>query len=176
METLKHLFIDCIFATQIWMGIGLLFGRNIEVANNINKLITWAAGQRFSPQIWELWQTAWVNGVWLLWNVRNKCFFEDVQPNIHHNLRHLWALIREANALGKGHVWNSTVELNILSNLNLTPRLLRASRIISVICRRPPMGCLKVKADASVITSTSEAGYGGVFRDAHGRFIGGFSF
>lgn len=74
----------------------------------------------------------------------------------------------------KGHVRNSVDELSILNYLNMNPWPPKAPKILPIFWSPPPHGWIKVNIDASVIDNQTRCG--GVFRNSHGIFVGGFTY
>jgi hypothetical protein len=97
-ETIDHLLLSCVFSRQIWFYVLEKFGLQarwdqvsrrilVQVSKGLNSIVILVA--------------------WSLWNHRNLCVFDGVQPNISKLLsnikdeQHVWELV---GARGVAHL------------------------------------------------------------------------
>ena len=118
-ETLTHVFVDCSFSKTLLNKIEDIFGKKINLTSNFNSLFQEAMKEKFSPQIFSLWQCAIISNCWIIWNCRNKKIFEEASPNINAAKALLIVFLREANNLIKGSMRNSMEDLITLHNLGI---------------------------------------------------------
>ncbi|KAL6205985.1 hypothetical protein ACLB2K_023236 [Fragaria x ananassa] len=72
-------------------------------------------------------------------------------------------------------MFNSLEELRVLKNYNISCRARRAPRIIEVNWHPPILGWVKNNTDGAWQRASGRAGYGGIFRDFCGSFLGAFA-
>ncbi|KAK9993042.1 hypothetical protein SO802_022745 [Lithocarpus litseifolius] len=102
------------------------------------------------------WNSIFSFAVWCIWKNRNMVVFN--RKDLNHNLS------RE--------IMNQTVEFFYCINSPRNPchKALRAIR-----WERPPAGWKKLNTDGSCMGDSARAGCGGLVRDEHGNWVGGFS-
>ena len=83
--------------------------------------------------------------------------------------------VKAASKLASGTMYNSVSELQILHFFGVGCRPRRTPRIIEVNWIPPIIGWVKINTDGACHHVSGRAGYGGVFRDYHGSFMGAFA-
>ncbi|XP_055961091.1 uncharacterized protein LOC130015304 [Mercurialis annua] len=174
-EDIEHFFVSCPFAQNLWSTISSIFGRKINSYGSLQTLIMDASKEKFSPQIYSVWNVAVVTTVWLIWKHRNLIIFEDHQPNIHGVIRKIFCALKDCGFLKLRHCNNSLSDMTILSRLHIRRVPKKSIRVVSVYWRPPPTGWIKVNTDGSALGTPGPAGGGGIFRNARGYCQGCFS-
>jgi len=98
-ETINHLLLHCVFARQVWFCV--LQGLGLQVLApqpDENSLDDWWENviNRVDGPVKKGLNSIIILVAWSLWNHRNRCVFDGVQPN----LREVISLIREELAFG----------------------------------------------------------------------------
>ncbi|WVZ85337.1 hypothetical protein U9M48_032277 [Paspalum notatum var. saurae] len=100
-ETIDHLLISCVFARQAWYSILQQVGLQALSPQPENGSFDewWAsANLGISDQIKKGLNSVIVLGAWSIWNHRNRCVFNGIQPNLNEVLvlfrdeLHLWSV------------------------------------------------------------------------------------
>ncbi|WCJ36046.1 hypothetical protein M5689_017268 [Euphorbia peplus] len=175
-ETMEHIFVHCIFASNIWRAVGGLFGATINTTGTIFSLIEDALQRTFSKQVALLWLAAILQGLWLIWHSRNLAIFEDTPPIFFNLLRQLWAFLCEIDKSNSSSSSNALQDFHVLHQLGISARPCRAPKIIGVRWKPPTSGWLKINTDGSALGAPGRAGSGGIFRTARGFSKGCFAF
>jgi len=168
-ESSTQLFLECDFARNIWIWLGLKLKRSIS-------LVSFAAllecvPQQCSSQIRDVMVAAVVHTVYSIWLARNALRFNSTKVSIHATLAKISSFLSMSGTISKGHCVASDVD--ILNNLFITPTHIRIRDIILVVWKAPTSTWVKANTDGSV--RNTMAACGGIFRDCRGTFLGGFA-
>lgn len=108
---------------------------------------------------------------WAIWLERNAVRFEEIQPNVTRCKTIILKWVSESGSLSK--VFNNMQEAIKIFNLPCRPS--PAPNQLEVLWVKPPSGWVKLHVDGASKGNPGIAGYGGVFRDHTGCFLGGFA-
>ncbi|KAK9931139.1 hypothetical protein M0R45_018433 [Rubus argutus] len=147
-------------------GMGGLYGSLVDLLHH------GLAGR--SPQLRELWLAAFVAVLWCIWHFRNKAKFDGINPQVAKAYRLISGQISSSNKLGSGSMFNNVQELIVLKKFGAACRFRRAPSIVEVNWIPPLIGWVKINTDGSWKSTSGQAGYGAVFRDYKGAFLGAF--
>lgn len=136
-ENVDHLFVYCDFAQLLWTKVLSAFNISIQEPSSFGQFCLSAMKTIVSPPLLSLWRFVFVNGVWSIWNSRNKCIFENTRPSIWQSTAALWADLREIYQLQIGHMNNSQEDLLRLRSLHLNGHPKKAPTILQVQWQKP---------------------------------------
>ncbi|PON88596.1 Ribonuclease H-like domain containing protein [Trema orientale] len=157
------------------LAVSPAFCRKIRIDGSITDLWLDAMEANFSSQISQLWRTAIVTVVWVIWTSRNRLLFDNEIITMHSAIAFIWCVMGESNLIAKGPTRNSVEDLDILKCLHVQLKPPRAPRIVEVHWRVPPAGWLKVNTDSAACSNPGLAGCSGVFCTSRGFFKGIFA-
>ncbi|POO02039.1 Ribonuclease H, partial [Trema orientale] len=183
VKIIKHgdlkLHLPFLFLTAKVGYLGFSFIGCLEIVSEqiANRVDIWldALEANFSTQVSQLWRSALVTAMWVIWTCHNKRFFDNDVVSINSAITFIWRSVGEANQIGSGTMRNSLDEFQILHCLHVQAKPPRAPRIVEVRWQLPPAGWLKVNTDGSAFGSPGLAGCGGIFRTSRGFFKGAFA-
>ncbi|XP_050222822.1 uncharacterized protein LOC126672915 [Mercurialis annua] len=174
-EDVDHLFVNCSFSHALWMVISSIFDRQINTNGSLHSLIMDASNEKFSPQVFSVWNVAVVTTIWSIWKHRNMIIFDGQLPNIHGVIRKILCCLKECDFLSLRHCNNSINDMITLKLLRIKSVPRKPQRVISVVWRSPPTGWIKVNTDGSALGAPGPAGGGGIFRNTRGFCQGCFA-
>ena len=169
-ESLLHIFLTCSFATSLWNNWVGLF----ELGTVPHSLIELLHHGR-SQQLKEIWLICYTTTLWFIWKIRNKVRHENFACDVNATRQLIMGHIKASSNLASGCMYNSITELRVLKNFGLACRPRRAPRITEVNWLPPILGWIKINTDGACQWASGRAGYGGVFRDFDGSFLGAFA-
>jgi hypothetical protein len=109
-ETIDHLLLSCVFSCQIWFYVLEKFGlQALAPQPDEHSFEEWwdQVSRRIPVQVSKGLNSIVILVAWSLWNHRNRCVFDGVQPNLSTLLsnikdeQHVWEL---AGARGVAHL------------------------------------------------------------------------
>jgi hypothetical protein len=109
-ETIDHLLLSCVFSRQIWFYVLEKFGlQALAPQPDEHSFEEWwdQVSRRIPVQVSKGLNSIVILVAWSLWNHRNRCVFDGVQPNLSTLLsnikdeQHVWEL---AGARGVAHL------------------------------------------------------------------------
>ncbi|OVA19771.1 Reverse transcriptase zinc-binding domain [Macleaya cordata] len=170
MESTKHLFLECTYASAVWNWIDYVFNVRIQFYN-LEDLLSTTSRMSAGSQVQDLCWAAIFNGFWTIWWSQNRIQFVTI-PQAIKMITHLTS---DAVKFSEGHMTNSVVDLSTIRYFGATTKPRKAPRIEKV-CWDPPLnGWIKINSDGCSLSTPGPSGSGGIFHDHHGRLIGCFS-
>ncbi|KAF3452094.1 hypothetical protein FNV43_RR08190 [Rhamnella rubrinervis] len=139
-KTISHLFFTCPYAAAIWECLGVIFGISFDALGSVVYMFEKAMEASSSTQVFNLWTTAIVSALSVIWFVQNQGQFGNVFIPLTRSLAFIWASTRETNAT----MHNSVSNLLVFKSLGMAGAAPRSPQIILVVWSPPPMGWLKV--------------------------------
>ena len=109
-ETINHLLVSCVFSRQVWFNILQRVGlQDLSPQPEDISFDDWWAGMNsgIDGQARKGLNSLIILGAWSIWNHRNRCVFDGIQPSLNGVLAvvkdelHLWSL---AGARGVSHL------------------------------------------------------------------------
>ena len=109
-ETINHLLVSCVFSRQVWFNILQRVGlQDLSPQPEDISFDDWWAGMNsgIDGQARKGLNSLIILGAWSIWNHRNICVFDGIQPSLNRILAavkdelHLWSL---AGARGVSHL------------------------------------------------------------------------
>ncbi|KAJ4713976.1 Ribonuclease H protein [Melia azedarach] len=172
-ETMDHLFVECVFAQQIWRWLSSLFRLKLPPLYYTSELWDWIVSRRFSPQLFNLWLTISCYAFYSIWKTRNRLRFEDEKPSFRQVQMDTMAHLHFFAKFCPGFV-RYGMDRDILVDLGIPWQLGKAPKIIILSWRPPPIDWIKVNTNGLAKGNPGPAACGGVFRNYYGDFFGGF--
>ena len=172
-ESLLHVFMTCPFSASIWDGWMTVFNMP-NVPTSLLDLLNMGCIDR-SSQVKEVWLITFTTTLWFIWRARNKMKHDNCVVMVKATKRLIMGHVKAASKLASGTMYNSVSELQILHFFGVGCRPRRTPRIIEVNWIPPIIGWVKINTDGACQHVSGRAGYGGVFRDFHGSFMGAFA-
>lgn len=157
-ESSTHLFLECTFSHSIWQWLDIKLQQTISLASPTSLLP--CVPQRCSSQLRDVLAAAIVHTVHTIWLARKVVRFNAAHISLHATLAKISSLIAMSGGISKGYCLFSDVV--ILENLFVSPLHRRVRDIIPVVWKAPSVRNLMFAC-------------GGLFRDSHGTFLGGFA-
>ncbi|KAK9931811.1 hypothetical protein M0R45_019074 [Rubus argutus] len=172
-ETLIHIFLLCSFTAKVWARFISLFELGTLPPSILNVFQLGLMGR--SLQLKELWLLCFTTIIWFIWHTRNKIRFDGRSFTVDTVCGLISGHIYSASRLASGTMHNSTFDLCILKNFGVQGRPHRAPRVIEVNWQPPLFGWVKINSDGTWKHDAGVGGYGAVFRDHRGYFLGAFA-
>ncbi|KAL6187555.1 hypothetical protein ACLB2K_038953 [Fragaria x ananassa] len=172
-ESLEHIFLSCSFASSVWQCLTAMFQLGAHHGSLLDLLHVGLVYSR-SPQLRELWLTAFVITLWCIWKFRNQARFDGVQPNVNKACNLIFGQVVASNKISSGCMNNGVFDLSILKKVGVPCKPSKAPCIVEVNWHPPLFGWVKVNTDGAWRSSSGQAGYGGLFRDFRGGVLGAF--
>ncbi|XP_004309472.1 PREDICTED: putative ribonuclease H protein At1g65750-like [Fragaria vesca subsp. vesca] len=172
-ESLPHIFLTCSFAASLWNNRAGLFELGCLPQNLVDLLYYGGVGR--SHQLKEIWLICYTTTLWFIWKARNKMRHDNCTIVVDAVRQLIMGHVKTASKLALGCMSNSLTELRVLKKFGLLCRPHRAPRITEVNWHPPLFGWIKVNTDGAWQKTTGKSGYGGIFRDFHGSFLGAFA-
>ncbi|KAK9949954.1 hypothetical protein M0R45_005462 [Rubus argutus] len=173
-DSLNHIFLTCPFTIAIWNHFASLFELGVT-PSSLLELLEFGMQAGRSPQIKELWLICFTSILWFVWHARNKTRFEGRCFSVKAVCRLISGHIRAASHLATGHMHNSVQDLRILKCFSATCRPRRAPSVVEVNWNPPSIGWVKINTDGAWKHNEGVGGYGAIFRDYKGHFLGAFA-
>jgi len=85
-ETIEHLLISCVFSRQVWYNILHKVGlQDLSPQPDDNSFDAWWArtNSGVDDQTKENLNSIIIVGAWSIWNHRNRCVFDGIQPSLN---------------------------------------------------------------------------------------------
>ncbi|XP_061999298.1 uncharacterized protein LOC133716631 [Rosa rugosa] len=146
-----------------------------ELKRSKQAIAPWDRWHGFGTQLQLLWWGMMGAGFYSLWNARNSIRFDERCLTVDYLIHSIKLQIREVDSWGFGIMRNSVDELCIFSALGISGRASRTHQIHEVNWLAPCAFQLKVNTDGAARGTPGLAGYGGIFRDHLGNFMGCFA-
>ncbi|KAL6202102.1 hypothetical protein ACLB2K_025813 [Fragaria x ananassa] len=173
-ETLNHTFLSCSFTAAFWSHFGSIFELGM-IPSSILELYGLGLQNGRSPQLMELWLICFTSILWFVWHVRNKTRFDGCRFSVEVVCTLISSHIRATSHLTTGHMHNSVQELRILKCFGAPCRPRATPRVVEVNWIPPSLGWVKINSDGSWKHEEGVGGYGAIFRDYKGHFLGAFA-
>ena len=174
-ESLDHIFLHCSFSVAIWSHFSSIFELPVLPSSIMGVFLMGLHNGR-SPQLKELWLICFTSVIlWFIWHVRNKIRFDGRTSSIAAVCRLISGHIRAASRLASGPMNNTIQDLCILKSFGASCRLRRAPQVVQVLWHPPSIGWVKINSDGAWKHEEGVGGYGAVFRDFRGHFLGAFA-
>ncbi|KAL8548211.1 hypothetical protein ACS0TY_007509 [Phlomoides rotata] len=174
-EGIGHIFSHCPWTQHIISKVTDVFNVHFNYDHEFCHWILQAISKKFSPQVKPVLRLCIITIVWLIWDQRNKCVFDNGQVSFTHTLASFWAMIREANSGNLGHMFNNVTNLSILTACAIVGHPSKVPTINCILWQRPPNQIIKINVDGGAAGAPGTLTGGGVFRDNFGVFRGCFS-
>ncbi|XP_062020702.1 uncharacterized protein LOC133737096 [Rosa rugosa] len=142
---------------------------------DISAFFSYPLQHGFGTQLQLLWWGMMGAGFYSLWNARNSIRFDERRLTVDYLIHSIKLQLREVDSWGFGIMRNSVDELCIFSALGISGRASRTHQIHEVNWLAPSAFQLKVYTDGAARGTPRLAGYGGIFRDHLGNFMGCFA-
>jgi ribonuclease HI len=158
-ETLLHAFRDCIKLQPIWLHFGAPQDPSFFSETSIQVWTHyWSKSSLPTPILSHLqWQDLFPILLWTIWSARNKTAMESNPFDPHQVIKRATSLTLES--------WIMSPRKTAIPKSNPT----------LIGWKPPPLSFIKLNTDGSVSGNPGQAGAGGVLRDHHGTWIGGFA-
>lgn len=173
-ESLDHVFLHCSFSAAIWNHFSSFFEFPVLPISILDVLLMGINNGR-SPQIKELWLICFTSDLWFLWHTRNKIRFDGRSFSIVAVCRLISGHILAASRPATGIVHNTSQALRVLNCFGADCRWRRAPNVVEVFWHPPTIGWVKINANGAWKHAEGVGGYGAVFRDFRGHFLGAFA-
>lgn len=174
VESLSHLFLDCPWVRSIWRWLLALFQAPLPSDTSVQRFLCSSFTSQFPVALKLLWRMAVCNLLWCIWTERNKLRFDDSCFCPVRFKQYFFLAFKESASIHFSPCSASFGAAPVFLLLGLSPLQSLIPKLISVLWKPPPIGWVKVNTDGS-FRDKSRAGFGGVFRNHEGVFIGGFS-
>ncbi|XP_062020822.1 uncharacterized protein LOC133737235 [Rosa rugosa] len=173
IEDSTHLFVTCSFAQHVWQWLACCFRTFLPTSGTIGGLFTSIIGKSFSPQLKNIWLASCLYALMAIWKARNKLRFEDKRPSLMRIFSSLKVWLRFAAPYMPGYS-NGLVDTQLLVGLGIQP--IPKNRVAPrlVLWHPPIFPWIKLNTDGLAKGNPGPAACGGVFRDTHGHYIGGY--
>ncbi|PRQ38043.1 putative ribonuclease H-like domain, reverse transcriptase zinc-binding domain-containing protein [Rosa chinensis] len=173
-ESSVHLFMECTVMQKVWVWLFALFCFPPRQVIHLADLFASDLLNSLSAASKLLWRMAVCNLLWLTWternSLRNSCRTFCIG---RFSQRFLLCLKDSAQLVFKAYP-HSVSTIPIFNLLGLSPLLCRAPSFKPVTWQPSPDHWLKVNTDGT-FRGSNMAGFGGIFRDAEGNFVGAFA-
>ena len=173
-ESLDHIFLHCSFAALVWNHFMYIFEIGL-VPNTIAEVFSLGLAMDRSPQLKELWLICFTSILWYIWHARNQIRFESRIFSVAGVCRLVSGHIQASSRLATGHMHNTIRDLCILKSFGACCRSRRIPRMVEVIWHPPSIGWIKINSDGAWKHEEGIGGFGAVFRDYKGHFVGAFA-
>ncbi|KAK9949446.1 hypothetical protein M0R45_004967 [Rubus argutus] len=174
VESISHLFFECPRVQVIWKWLFGLFQVPMPHSSSAQLLLSPSFICHLPVALKILWRMTVCNFIWCIWTERNKLRFEDSCFCPLRFKQFFFLSFKDSASLYFSPSSASYGVPPVFLLLGLSPLRFRANSYIPVVWTPPPVGWLKVNTDGS-FRDSSRAGFGGVFRNHEGFFVGGFS-
>ena len=155
-ETILHRLRDCEVAKNTWSRLGIIPNNKFYEGN----LHYWLEKNckdnacRLNNQ--PLWRIAFPFAIWLLWKHRSNVVFGEchTQSNVHNDT--LFSALEFQHCV-------------------LNPKHLGSKMMVRIKWEKPQLGWVHLNTNGLALGNPGRAGCGGIIRNDHGDWIGGFS-
>lgn len=169
-ETIAHLFSECSFAQALWQWMAGIFNTRLPGGGSWSDFWTDISG--FPSQLYNMWITACLCIIQVIWKTRNSLKFQDAPVNVARAMAQCKKLVITLCKDCPGHVKDFN-DLAVFSRLGIDPNFGKAPKVLDVIWRPPSI--VKVNTDGLSKKNPGLSACGGLFRDHRGLFLGGFA-
>ncbi|KAF6157079.1 hypothetical protein GIB67_041540 [Kingdonia uniflora] len=128
-----------------------------------------------SPYLKDFWTGAVWGGSNLIWQVRNKCLFEDQIYTLENKKRKWLKPIHDSAPLSTGLMLNNQSDLGILHRLSVAAHSSKHPLVKSFFWELPRIGELKINTDVAAKGNPDKGGIGYIFCDRNGNVLGTLS-
>lgn len=161
LENQNRLFRDCPKASQIWER----YTENSHWKKiHLKTFVDWMNRNLNNKNLDEFdvaWNIKFAVGIWGLWKWRNDAIFKE---EFKDPKQKYWAQTQHIREI-----------YSAFNNSNITQGNKNALQMVWVGWTPPPLGCVKLNIDGSMNESIATAESGGILKDVHGKWMGGFS-
>ncbi|PNY05479.1 ribonuclease H [Trifolium pratense] len=170
-EATPHLFLHCSLAVALWNWLAEQF----QIVFNMDGMqdIFQSCNPAWCSQVKDLALAAIIHTFHTIWMTRNKIRFNNAKVSIHSAKIKIGTLIAASSAMTKSFASSATVDLQVLSNIQVPVQQRPKKKSLLVLWKAPPIFWTKVNTDGS-FTQTSSA-CGGIFRNHHANYLGSFA-
>lgn len=174
VESISHLFFECPGVQPIWRLLFTLFQVPLPLSSSIQLLLSPSFICHLPVALNILWRMAVSNCIWCIWTERNNLRFAGSCFCPLRFKQFFFLSFKDSASIYFSPSSASHGAPSVFLLLGLSPLRFHANSFIPVMWTPPPVGWIKVNTDGS-FRDSSRAGFGGVFRNHEGIFIGGFS-
>ena len=173
-KSLSHLFMGCPFVNGIWQWLFCIFKIPRQHNVSLPLLFSTAFIAHLPMALKILWRMAACNLLWCTWMERNKIRFDGSSFCPLRFKQFFFLSFKDSASTYFSPSSTSQTADSVFFLLGLSPLCASAHKFIPVVWKPPPIGWIKVNTDGS-FNNNSRTGFGGVYRDHEGIFLGGFS-
>ncbi|KAK2639361.1 hypothetical protein Ddye_027156 [Dipteronia dyeriana] len=174
VESLDHFFLKCSWSLLLWRSCMNWWGVQFCINNSVQQWMEAWCGLCPGFKHERSWNSLFCAIVWSIWEVRNKCIFENEEPNVVKatevvKFRVVWWF----KHLGKRST--DVIQLLLLNVKDCCVDSMITKKKIILDWNPPAEEHFKFNVDGSVLSKSGPAGAGGVLRDFNGNILCLFS-
>ncbi|PRQ49267.1 putative ribonuclease H-like domain-containing protein [Rosa chinensis] len=175
VESVSHLFLNCPSLGELWTWLFDIFRLQLSVGLTLQGIFDSNMMNQLPVASKLLWRLAVCNIFWCIWTERNKIRFDGRVFEFRRFKQFFINSFKESAMCYFAPCGRIGTAAPVYSLLGISPLRARAPKFTPVVWESPPPGWIKANTDGSFL-DPARAGFGGVFRDSDGLFLGGFSY